>query len=210
MDIIAIRTEGIAFSEVEGYLRCVSSGRRAAILKKASEIDKVQSLIAGLLLRSEVSRRIGIPEKKLSFVKGALGKPYVRGGGVQFSLSHTRGAVCVAIGEDADGEIGVDIELRTRRASDRLKERVLSDRERAEVYTDEDFIRVWVKKEAFLKRTGIGVATDLKGADTSILPDTKDFCFGEYYIGASGKGAAEANITELSVNELLSRFVRKN
>lgn len=210
MDIIAIKTDGLSFAEVEGFLPCVSAGRRKAILKKSVETDKVQSLIAGLLLRSEISRCIGIPENKLSFVKGPLGKPYVKGGGVQFSVSHTKGAVCVAIGNDADGEIGVDIECRTRCASDKLKERVLSKGERDIVHTDEDFIRVWVKKEAFLKRTGIGVATDLKGADTSILPDTFEFSCGDYYIGVSGKGAAEANITELSVNELLSRFVMVN
>ncbi len=209
MEIIIVKTDNISFADIEEYLSCVSSARRSVVLKKSSDTDRVQSLVAGLLLRSEISKRTGVPTTKISFVKGPHGKPYLNGGEVQFSISHTKGAVCVAVGEAADGEIGVDIERCDRRASDRLKERVLCENERMFAYNDEGFIRIWVKKEAFLKRMGIGVATDLKGADTTILPDTVDVFFDDYFVGISGKNATDTHITSISVEELLSRFTTR-
>ncbi len=206
MEIIVVKTDNLSFSELEKYLPLVPPARREVILKKKNDSDKVLSVISGLLLRSELSGRLNLPPKKISFVRGPHGKPYIKGGDIQFSLSHTGGAVCLAVADTADGEIGVDIERSDRKISERLYERALSDNEKMFAQSSEGFLRIWVKKEAFLKRTGIGVATDLKGADTTILPDTADFRFGDYYIGTSGRNAENAKIVELSADELLARF----
>lgn len=205
MDIFVVETNGVDFTALEKYLDCVSAGRRKAVLEKKQEESRIQSLVGGLLLRSEISQRMGIPMKKITFEKGAHGKPYVKGGGIQFSLSHTKGAVCAAFADD-NGEIGVDIERRDRRASEALRRRTLSENESALVTSDAAFVRIWVKKEAFLKRTGIGIATKLSGADTTLIPDVAAFECGEYFVGASGKGAEQANIIVLQLSELLSRF----
>ena len=204
MDIIIIETSGVQFADIEKYLGCVSKGRQASVMKKGSDEGKVLSLTAGLLVRSEISRRTGIPMNKIAFEKGPHGKPYVKGAGLQFSLSHTSGAVCAAFSED--GEIGVDIERRDRRVSENARTRVLSDNERPLVTSDEDFIRIWVKKEAFLKRTGIGIATKLCGADTAVLPDVCAFEAGAYFVGAAGKNAEQADISVTELSELLKRF----
>ncbi len=203
MEIIVIETAGVPFSQLEKYLGCVGKARQASVMKKAQDEMKVQSLVAGLLVRYELSHRTGIPAKKITFEKGPHGKPYVTGGGVQFSLSHTNGAVCAAFSE-GDDDIGVDIELRSRKVSDSIRGRVLSERERSLASTGEDFVRIWVKKEAFLKRTGIGIATALCGADTTLLPDLQVFEVGEYFIGAAGKSCAEAVVTRKPLSELLS------
>lgn len=208
MDIIVINTSDIVFAQLEKYLAFVSVGRRQAVLKKRSDDDKVQSLVAALLVRSELARRLGISASRICFEKGAHGKPYVKGSKVQFSLSHTKGAVCVAFSV-GDEEIGVDIELKSRRVSDNLMNRTLSENEKALVNNDEAFIRCWVKKEAFLKRLGIGVATHLGGVDTTIIKELSAFECGEYYIGASGYGAENASISVVTVQELLSRLKEK-
>ncbi len=205
MDIIVIETAGAKFAELEKYLGCVSKARQASVNRKKSEEQKLQSLVAGLLVRSELSVRTGIPISKLSFEKGAHGKPYLKGGAVQFSLSHTKGGICAAFSEGAE-DIGVDIELKSRRVSDTLRAKVLSVREREIVCSDEDFIRIWVKKEAFLKRTGIGIATDLCGADTTLLPDIQVFEMGDYFVGAAGRGAEEATLTVIPLSEFLAGF----
>ena len=142
--------------------------RRDSITKRRNDEDKTASLTAELLVLSEISKRTGTPLREIAFSYGAHGKPYLKDGGLWFSLSHTRGAVCAAFGDAADGEIGVDIELGSRRVSRGLYERTLSDAERSAVNSAEDFIRVWVQKEAFLKRAGIGLAAGLKGADYGI------------------------------------------
>lgn len=204
MDIFVVETKGVDFASIEKYLVCVSPARRKAVLDKAQEESRIQSLVGGLLIRSELSYRTGIPIKKLAFEKGAHGKPYIKGCDTHFSLSHTNGAVCAAF--SADGEIGVDIERGDRRASEALMRKVLCDNERKTVNSDEDFIRIWVKKEAFLKRTGIGLATKLCGADTTLLPDVAAFAYGGYLIGAAGKDAAQANVCVLELSDLLARF----
>lgn len=209
MDIIIIETDGVCFSDIEKYLCCVSKGRQESVLRKSGDEQRVQSLVAGLLVRSELSRRTGVPVSRISFDKGPHGKPYMKDSTVQFSLSHTKGAVCAAF-DGGTSDIGVDIELRSRRVSGKFRERLLSDKEKELVRSDEDIIRIWVRKEAFLKRTGIGIATDLRGADTSLLPDISVYEEGEYFVAAAGKDAAQANVIVLSLNELLSRFVLKS
>ena len=204
MDIIVIETAGVQFSDVEKYLACVSKGRQASVMNKIADENRVLSLVAGLLVRSEISRRTGMPVEKIVFDKGPHGKPYVKGAKLWFSLSHTNGAVCAAFSED--GEIGVDIEHWDRKVSENVRSRILSENERALVKDAEDLIRIWVKKEAFLKRTGIGIATKLSGADTAILPDVSVFAAGEYFVGAAGKNAGQAEITVMSLSELLKRF----
>ena len=205
MDIIVVYTSEIEFPTLEKYLSCVSKARKSAVLKKASDEDKVQSLVSVLLLRSELSKRLGIPHKKVVFEKGTHGKPYIKGGGAQFSVSHTKGAVCVAI-SDSETEIGVDIERKDRRVSEKLKERTLSKNELAKLNSDEDFLRMWVQKEAFLKRTGIGLTTVIRGVDTTILKDLRVYECGEYFVGSAGIDVDKAQIRVLPLEELLAEY----
>lgn len=205
MEIIVVYTAGTEFSRIEKYLGCVSAARKRTVLKKSTDEGRVQSLAAALLVRSELSRRLGILQKNISFERGAHGKPYISGGGAQFSVSHTTGAVCAAF-SDGEAEIGVDIERRDRRISSRLKERALSRNELSQCAADEDFLRMWVQKEAFLKRSGIGLATIIRGADTTQLKDIAAYDCGEYLIGCAGKTAGSAKITVLPLDELLRQF----
>lgn len=202
--VIFVDVSGAEFSAAEKYLPCVSQLRRNRISKKRSDSDKLLALTAGLLVSSELSRMSGIPRDKLRYEHGTFGKPYLSGSDVQFSISHTAGAVCAAF--SVDGEVGADIERKSRRVSERLFARVLSDAERPLVSSGEEFIRIWVQKEAFLKRLGTGIADDLRGADTSVLKDTALFDCGDYYVGISGRGAENAEIITLTLEQLLAEF----
>lgn len=197
-------TGGAEFSRAEKYLGCVSALRRDRIAKKRSGEDKLLSLTAGLLLSLELSRRTGIPREKLRFEHGRFGKPYLIGSDLQFSLSHTGGAVCAAFSDD--GEVGADIESSSRKVGERLYSRVLGENERPLVHSGEDFIRLWVQKEAFLKRLGTGIASDLRGADTTLMRDTAAYPVGDHLVGISGKGAESAAISVIKLSELLEQF----
>lgn len=203
-DLIVVSTDGASFSDVEGYMQHVSELRRSRIAKKRCDGDKLSALAAGLLVSMELSRRSGIPGSRLRYSHGAFGKPYLKGAEVYFSLSHTNGAVCAAF---SDAEIGADIERRDRRVGERLYSRVLSDGERPQVHSAEDFIRLWVQKEAFLKRLGTGIADDLRGADTTIMRDTMALECGEYLVGVSGADSVELRV--MTLGELLAEFDRE-
>ncbi len=203
MQILVVETYSAEFSRLEGYLPLLTKHRRDKIAKKRSDEDKVNALVSELLLISEIGRRTGNPPNKISFCFGAHGKPYLKDSELYFSLSHTKGAVCAAFSES--GETGVDIEPRFRTVSERLMSRVLSEEEMLHVTSSADFIRAWVCKEAFLKRTGIGAATDLRGVNSLRLPDTTALEYGYFFVGISGKGALEAKVERLPLQELLGR-----
>lgn len=203
-DIIIVDTGGYSFGEVERYAVYLSAYRRGKLGRKKSDEDKLLSLTAGLLTGLEISRRTGIPQNKLNYRHGSFGKPYIIGSELQFSVSHTPGAVCAAFSDG--GEIGADIEKKDRRVSRRLYDRVLSDSEKPLVKSGEDFVRLWVQKEAFLKRLGTGIAGSLQGADTTLLRDTAVFECGEYLVGASGKGVGSAEMRRIALRELLAEY----
>lgn len=207
MDIILLRTpESLAWEELSGYLGCLDKARRAAVNRKASDADKINALLSRLLILSEIKKRTGIPERRIQFTLGSYGKPYLKNGALYFSLSHTRGAICAAFCEGE--EIGVDVERSGRRVSDALYKRVLCEEERSQAASDADFIRFWVKKEAFLKRLGIGISRDLRGVNSLELPDTAAIDCGELLVGVSGKGALDASVSEITEDELLGRYTK--
>ena len=207
MDIILLRTsEDLTWEEISGYMGCIDKARRAAVNRKANDADKINALLSRLLVMSEITRRSGLPERKIRFTLGSFGKPYLKNSGLHFSLSHTRGAICAAFCEDE--EIGIDVERRDRRVSEAMYKRVLSEDERFHATSDTDFIRFWVQKEAFLKRLGIGISRDLRGVNSLELPDTAAIDCGDLFVGASGKGALEAAVSEITLDELLGRFTK--
>lgn len=203
-DLVVVQTEGMTFEQAEGYVRYASALRQSRIRKKLSDDDKLLSLTAGLLVSLEISRRTGIPRDKIRFEHGRFGKPYVIGSDLQFSVSHTRGAVCAAFSDM--GEVGADIERKDRGINERLYDKVLNAREKPLVSSGEDFLGIWVRKEAFLKRLGTGIADDLRGADTTLLRDTAVVQCGDYLIGLSGKGADKADIRRITLRELLEEY----
>ena len=220
MDILVLNySQDISWNELEGYLSCLTPARRRGVLKKKQGSDRINTLLSRLLVLSEITRRTGIPQNKIRFDFGAHGKPYLKNSRLQFSLSHTNGAVCAAFsaipdnssGENSEiGEIGIDIENRSRRVNPVIYKRSLAEDEKPLVHSPEDFIRCWVKKEAFLKRTGFGIVCDLKGINTNLLPDTAAFDCGELIVGASGRGALTASITTVTLEELLERYTKPN
>lgn len=211
MDIILLKyPEDTPWIAVEGYLGCLTPARRSGVLKKKTERDKINALLSRLLMLSEIESRTGIKQAKLEFTHGAHGKPYIKNSDLQFSLSHTKNAICLAFSED--GEIGVDIEHRDRAIKPENYKRVLCDEELDAVENGESFIRFWVQKEAFLKRLGLGISRDLRGVNTLTLPNTTVTEHGDYYIGVSGKEInknEEVQIREIELSALLDRYIKR-
>ena len=207
MEILLLKTGNVSWDELSGFLGCLDATRRKSVLKKANDSDRINSLLSRLLMLSELEKRTKIPRKKLSFTLGAYGKPYLRNSDVFFSMSHTEGSIAAAFCEGE--EIGVDVERKNRPVSERMYTRVLSDEEQKTVKSSEDFLRLWVQKEAFLKRLGVGITRDLRAISPETLPDTAAIDCGDYFVGISGNGAKEAAVTEIPLNDLLSRYIKQ-
>lgn len=209
MDILLLKVdEKITWQELEGFLGCLDCVRRHGITAKKNDTDRINALLSRLLVLSEISKRTGIPMNKIGFTFGTHGKPYLKDISLQYSVSHTKGAICVGFSQNA--EIGVDVECSTRRINPVLYKRALSGAELAAVNTDRDFLKCWVMKEAFLKRLGLGITKDLRGINTLSLPDTAVIDYGDLLIGASGDNASMSTVKEVSLNELLGNFTLIN
>ena len=97
---------------------------------------------------------LGAPMTAISYDKA--GKPRLPGG-PEFSLSHTKGAVAVAVD---DAPVEVDVEC-VRPVAPGLPRRVLGEAEYAwyerRGETAEDFFTLWTLKESYYKALGTGL-----------------------------------------------------
>ena len=104
------------------------------------------------------------------------GKPYLENNEIYFNLSNSKEySVCVV----SDKEIGVDIQYITYRS--RVVNSVYNEKE-----TTKDslkFTKIWVLKEAYVKKIGMGLAYGLKNVDTTKLKDYELIEFDNYVIG---------------------------
>ena len=101
-----------------------------------------------------ISRVLGASDETL--VYGPSGKPMLPGG-PEFSLSHTKGAVVLAVDR---APVGVDVE-RIRPVFPKLPLRVMSSKEyawfSARGSQPEDFFTLWTLKESYYKALGTGL-----------------------------------------------------
>ena len=103
------------------------------------------------------------------------GKPYFTDGKIHFSLSHTKRHAFCALGP---APLGLDAEEADREIRPALAEKILSNSEMGRFRAAEDpraaLLKLWVLKEAEVKRTGEGLRgypneTDFSPGDPRVL-----------------------------------------
>lgn len=115
----------------------------------------------------------GLLEQILGYLpaveRGPHGKPFFPDHpDLQFSLSHTKGAVACAV---SARPCGLDIESESRRVNFAVAGRFFTPREMIDTGTDAlRFLEVWTRKEALIKRSG-GLPCPLKELETTGHPE---------------------------------------
>jgi len=136
---------------------------------------------ARLLLRTLLAIRYSSGVAQTEFVFGPHGKPSLDAGGqtivpgLDFSLSHSREFVAVALSHE--GPVGVDVEegVCTPQRAARLAPRVLDPQALAQFLSlsQEDsvgfFLAQWTAREALLKVTGEGFTRDPRSLAVPLL-----------------------------------------
>lgn len=127
------------------------------------------------LLRRTLAGYLGVEPQELVFELGAYGKPALAGQKLHFNISHSEDHLLIAVADI--GELGVDVEkVRARRNLHALAGRCFSAREYrdwAALPVDQQlpaFYRLWVKKEAFVKAVGRGIAAGLELCEFAVEP----------------------------------------
>jgi 4'-phosphopantetheinyl transferase len=129
-------------------------------------------------LRELLGAYLARDPSRLVFRAGSHGKPLLAGGdGLHFNLSHSGDRALVAV--TRAGEVGVDVERRRPiREADLVNVKTLSRTELVTVGLAEReqrsvrFLRVWTRKEAYLKAVGTGIARPLGEIHVGIEGET--------------------------------------
>ena len=181
IELWAARLERPLTAEEERAMLALLPPERRTRLERLRQPEKRREpLCAYLILRRalwEQFRWRDLPEIRTT----SLGKPFFPDHpDVHFNLSHTAGAVLVAL---SDRPVGVDIE-RIRPVSPRTMRRL------AEVHTERAFFQSWVRREARAKRSGAGVGTMLS-SEEPLQPGEQFYLldtFPGYAAGAATRG----------------------
>ncbi len=194
-EVWLLRTAEVDLGSLDVLALDAGERRRAAAL---APLEQGPGYIAGhLLLRQLLGARLGLEPHQLSYRRercpscgGPHGRPALRhpDSPLQFSISRSRGVVLIGL---ARTPIGVDIEAIPGGDIPRDVGSLLHPGERSDLEAAPPsergalFVRIWTRKEAFLKATGVGVVTHLS----------------EEYLGPAGssEGPAAWTVLELAV-----------
>ncbi|MEE1078903.1 MAG: 4'-phosphopantetheinyl transferase superfamily protein [Agathobacter sp.] len=166
----------------------VHTQRRMKVLRCKNTEDKKRSLMAGLLLRRAIENE-NLNYETLGVTEGAYGKPlyyYQTKNGervsIGVSISHAKDKVAVAFSLD-ETEFGIDIEnmnirfqytTKDMKRLDSVLSKCMSKKE-GEYYqnlsgeykeTIDYAGRLWTRKEAYAKTTGVGLGMDFSRIET--------------------------------------------
>jgi 4'-phosphopantetheinyl transferase len=145
------------------------------------EADRDRFLVGCALAKTVLAGYTGLPPEQVRFDRTCRrcgephGKPAIRGGGIEHSVSHSGDLVAVAVARSA---VGVDVEQADGRPRplggggdgdpERLGRLVLADDERAALAAADPaarahaFLVAWTRKEAVTKATGDGLGVSFK------------------------------------------------
>ena len=180
-------------------------GRRAQVARYRFVKDKALSLGAGLLLACML-KDAGVDDMRLDY--GEHGKPRLRAcPEIHFNLSHSGTMVACAV---ACEPVGVDVEQRIA-YEQRLAEFCFGHNERAWILeqpdVDEAFTRMWVRKESYLKLSGIGLVDDLPSIDVVPKAAQKgDLWFWERELGGYALSICTHHEPRVQLVHMSSRF----
>lgn len=163
----------------------VDIGRFAAVLGEDErararqfrlERDRRRYVVRRGRLRELLSHYLGNTPRQIRLRVGPFGKPYVVGGDLRFSVSHSRGIALFVIARGGL-EVGCDIEYRDRRfAFEQVADRFFSPVEVRKLGSlpaaqrAEAFFNCWTRKEAYVKARGLGLSLALESFDVSLAP----------------------------------------
>lgn len=95
-----------------------------------------------------------------SFLYNEYGAPYLADG-PYFSISHCKQAIAVVV---SDSPVGIDIEG-IRKMDDGLVRKTMNTQEQTQIEAADnpaqEFIRLWTRKEAYVKMQGTGIISDM-------------------------------------------------
>lgn len=166
---IFLHTHGELPEIEEADLRQLTRDEHERAARFVFERDRRQFLLSRVLLRNQLAEALTCAPASVRYARGVHGKPSIEGVDerrLSFNLSHTQGAVLIALGQ---GAIGVDIERHDARAFPaEVGESVFTNIEQT-LLSELPAMRynigayaLWTRKEALIKADGRGFGIEPK------------------------------------------------
>lgn len=161
-------------------------------------MDAVRHVVGRALVRSLLSRELGVAALSAEFLANPWGKPELPGCGIEFSISHSGNAVWVALCRGI--AVGIDVESQDAVADPHGMADVFHPAERAALLelpaadVQSAFLRCWTRKEAVIKALGEGLSRPLG----SFCVRT-DACAGDWLTKMPEGGVAGWTVVDLPV-----------
>jgi len=158
-----VHTWVVRLDELDVHMmrRVLSPDERARAARYRFETPRREYVNTRGALRSLLNAYTGVPADALRFTYGAQGKPTLAGN-VHFNVSHAGGLALIAI---AKIPIGVDIEPLANGSNwELIANQFLSMAERSAIRKRSHserpgaFLRLWTRREAYVKAHGTGLA----------------------------------------------------
>ncbi len=148
---------------------CLASGERRRAAQFLRGRDRRRFVVARASLRRLLAGELGCAASQVRIVIDGRGKPSIAGSELKLSVSRSEGAALFALSWDM--EVGVDIEaIRPTAGIERIAARFFTAAEQRALASLPPerrrlaAFRCWVRKEAYAKGTGDGIASPLFGA----------------------------------------------
>ncbi|MFO1313323.1 MAG: 4'-phosphopantetheinyl transferase superfamily protein [Burkholderiales bacterium] len=127
-------------------------------------------------LRALLAEALGLAPAHVPIVRGRRGRPMVRGGTIDFNVSHTSGTAVFCLAHSV--RVGIDIEHRDRAVNvDGVARKFMSPREQATIAglagdaRRHALLRLWTCKEAMSKATGDALSAPFRRLDVQSAPE---------------------------------------
>lgn len=187
--------DGLCFADLEEGMPALSQERQEKIRRYVGDKSKLQSFCCAFLVRVILQRDFGMTSDQIQVNYLEKGKPVLvdQAGEIiqpHISWSHSKKAVAVAVSREPVGVdvewIGVYQEKIARKYFSQTEWEHLEQSEQKE----QEFYKLWTRKEAFVKRSGEGLRKDLSQIPTQ-LEEMKSQRWGEYMISVCGNTGTE-------------------
>ena len=184
---------------------------RARLHGMRSPVARLHFAAGRWLARRVLAHRLGRAEAEIELTVDAHGRPSLATGGIDFNLSHAGSCVVIAL---SAVRVGIDVEsLQRTRDGPSIARRFFSPAEAAAVEAsaagerERTFFRIWVRKEAFVKALGTGIATGFgrfdvgTGAGAALVAariegvEAAEWTIADFDPGAGHLGAVAARTT---------------
>lgn len=175
MCIYIVKIMDIIEDELNKILLLIDSDKRKRIEVFINKKDKIRTLVGDILIRTIISKELGLSNGEIKFKNNLYGKPYLENyDNFHFNITHSEDYVVCTVGECP---VGCDIEKIKDIDYETISKNYFTSYENKYITKNDlvdqlgRFYEIWTLKESYVKCCGIGLSLLLNSFSIKIDED---------------------------------------